>query len=76
MFYAVAASVIGGTAMLGGSGTIIGALLGGVMLAVLSDGFSVVGISADPLPIVFGGAILVAMIANMQLTRLRARGRG
>jgi len=76
MFYAVAAAVIGGTAMLGGSGTIIGALLGGIMLAVLSNGFSVVGISADPLPIVFGGAILVAMIANMQLTRLRARGRG
>ncbi len=41
MFYAVAAAVIGGTAMLGGSGTIIGALLGSVMLAVLTDGFNV-----------------------------------
>jgi simple sugar transport system permease protein len=75
MFYAVAAAVIGGTAMLGGSGTIIGAFLGGVMLAVLTIGFSVIGISANPLPIVFGAAILIAMIANVQLTRLRERGR-
>ena len=75
MFYAVAAAVIGGTAMLGGSGTIIGAFLGGIMLAVLTIGFSVIGISANPLPIVFGGAILIAMIANVQLSRLRERGR-
>jgi simple sugar transport system permease protein len=75
MFYAVAAAVIGGTAMLGGSGTIIGAFLGGIMLAVLTIGFSVIGISANPLPVVFGAAILIAMIANVQLTRLRERGR-
>jgi simple sugar transport system permease protein len=75
MFYAVAAAVIGGTAMLGGSGTIIGAFLGGILLAVLTNGFSVIGISAYPLPIIFGSAILLAMIANVQLTRLRASGR-
>jgi len=75
MFYAVAAAVIGGTAMLGGSGTIIGAFFGGILLAVLTNGFSVVGISAYPLPIIFGSAILLAMIANVQLTRLRDRGR-
>ncbi len=75
MFYAVAAAVIGGTAMLGGSGTVIGAFLGGIMLAVLTIGFNVIGISANPLGIVFGGAILIAMIANVQLTRLRERGR-
>jgi simple sugar transport system permease protein len=75
MFYAIAAAVIGGTAVLGGSGTIIGAFLGGIMLAVLTIGFEVIGISANPLPIIFGGAILIAMIANVQLTRLRERGR-
>jgi len=31
-------------------------------------------VSADPLGIIFGGAILVAMVANVQLTRLRERG--
>jgi simple sugar transport system permease protein len=75
MFYSVAAAVIGGTAMLGGSGTIIGAFLGSIMLAVLTDGFNVIGISAYPLNEIFGGAILIAMIANIQLARLRATGR-
>jgi simple sugar transport system permease protein len=75
MFYAVAAAVIGGTAMLGGSGTIIGAVLGSIMLAVLTLGFQVIGISAYPLDIIFGGAILIAMIANLQLARLRIIGR-
>jgi simple sugar transport system permease protein len=75
MFYSVAAAVIGGTAMLGGSGTIIGAFLGSVMLAVLTDGFNVIGVSANPLPFIFGLAILIAMVANVQFARLRERGR-
>jgi simple sugar transport system permease protein len=75
MFYAVAAAVIGGTAMLGGSGTIIGAFLGSFVLATLINGFNVTGVSAFPQQIFFGGAILLAMIANVQLARLRAQGR-
>jgi simple sugar transport system permease protein len=75
MFYAIAGAVIGGTALAGGSGTIIGAFLGTLMLSILQDGFNLIGISANPLPIIFGGAILVAMIANVQLARLRRAGR-
>src|SRR5512135_2016071 len=55
MFYAVTAAVIGGTAMLGGQGTILGAFLGAIVLATLTDGFSIIGISANPLDIIFGG---------------------
>ncbi len=61
--------------MLGGSGTMIGAFLGAAVLAVLTDGFAVIGVSAYPLAIFFGGAILIAMIANVQLARLRGEGR-
>ena len=75
MFYSVTAAVIGGTAMLGGVGTILGAFLGAVVLATLTDGFQIIGISANPLDIIFGGAILVAMIANVQLAKLREAGR-
>ena len=75
MFYSVTAAVIGGTAMLGGVGTILGAFLGAVVLATLTDGFSIIGISANPLDIIFGGAILVAMVANVQLAKLREAGR-
>jgi len=75
MFYAVTAAVIGGTAMLGGSGTIMGAFLGAIALSTLIDGFDITGINANSLQIVFGAAILIAMIANVQLAKLRARGR-
>ncbi len=75
MFYAVTAAVIGGTAMLGGSGTILGAFLGSIVLATLINGLNVAGISANPLNIVFGAAILLSMIANVRLARLRASGR-
>jgi simple sugar transport system permease protein len=75
MFYSITAAVIGGTAMLGGSGTILGAFLGAIALSTLIDGFDIVGINANVLPIIFGAAILVAMIANVQLARLREAGR-
>jgi simple sugar transport system permease protein len=74
MFYAVTAAVIGGTAMLGGTGTVIGAFFGAIVIGMLTDGFLILGVSANPLPIIFGGAVLIAMIANVQLARLRTRG--
>jgi simple sugar transport system permease protein len=74
MFYAVTAAVIGGTAMLGGTGTIVGAFFGALVVGMLFDGFQILGISANPLDIIVGSAILVAMIANVQLARLRERG--
>jgi simple sugar transport system permease protein len=75
MFLGVTAAVIGGTAMLGGQGTVIGAVLGAIVIATITDGFNIAGISANPQPIIYGGAILIAMIANVRLARLRAAGR-
>jgi simple sugar transport system permease protein len=74
-FAAISAAVIGGTALAGGSGTVIGALLGAVVLAELQDGFNLIGISANPFFLILGGAILVSMIANQYLSRLRRAGR-
>lgn len=75
MFIAVVAAVIGGTSLLGGAGTILGALIGAMVLAVLQDGFNLQGISANTYFIVLGGAILVAMILNVRLQLLRRGGR-
>jgi simple sugar transport system permease protein len=75
MFTAVAAAVIGGTALAGGSGTVIGAALGALVLAELQDGMNLIGISANPYFIILGVAILVSMIANVYLSRLRRAGR-
>jgi simple sugar transport system permease protein len=74
MFYAVAAAVLGGTAMLGGAGSIIGGFLGALLLAIFTDGFAIIGVNANTLFIVFGLGILVAMIANVQLGRIREAG--
>jgi simple sugar transport system permease protein len=75
MFYAVAAAVIGGTALAGGSGTVAGAFIGMLVLAILQDGFNLLGLSANPFLIILGVAIIAAMVANVYLTRLRRAGR-
>jgi simple sugar transport system permease protein len=75
MFYSVTAAVIGGTAMLGGSGTILGAFLGAIVLALLIDGFNLIGINANVVNMIFGAAVLGAMVINVQLARLRQAGR-
>ena len=54
MFLAVAAGVIGGTPLAGGSGTIIGGLIGALVLGVLNDGFTLIGINAFMFNIILG----------------------
>jgi simple sugar transport system permease protein len=75
MFYGVAAAVIGGTALTGGRGTMIGAAIGAIVLGVLQDGFNIIGINAFAYQLVLGLAILGAMILNVQLEIARS-GRG
>ena len=75
MFYAVAAAVIGGTSLFGGSGTIIGAALGVLVLAILNLGFTIQGISAFTFDLVLGVSIIVAMTFNVTLERLRQSGK-
>jgi simple sugar transport system permease protein len=71
MFLGVASGVIGGTAIAGGTGTIMGGLVGGIVLGVLQDGFTLQGINAFTFDIIIGAAILLAMVANIHLARLR-----
>lgn len=74
MFLAVAAGVIGGTSLMGGSGTILGGLIGAIVLGVLNDGFTLQGINAFTFDMITGAAILGAMIFNIYLGRLRLKG--
>jgi simple sugar transport system permease protein len=75
MFMAVAGSVIGGTSLMGGSGTIIGAFLGTLVLAILQEGFTLLGVSAFTFDVILGIAILAAMILNVRIQLLREAGR-
>jgi len=75
MFAAVAGAVIGGTSLMGGLGTIVGAFLGVLVLSILNDGFTLLGVSAFTFYIILGAAILIAMILNVRLLLLREAGR-
>lgn len=73
MFFAVASAVIGGTALLGGSGTVVGAFLGALLLGIVFDGFNLTGVSANAFNVVLGAAILAAMVLNVTLIVVRKR---
>jgi simple sugar transport system permease protein len=75
MFRAVSAAVIGGTLLAGGEGTAIGALFGALFLGILRDGLTLEGVNADYLDFILGVAILVAMMINVYVGRVR-RGSG
>ena len=74
MFYAVAAGVIGGTPLTGGSGTMIGGLIGAIVLGLLQDGLTLIGTNAFVFPVILGAAILAAMLFNLYVGRLRRTG--
>jgi simple sugar transport system permease protein len=75
MFLAVAGAVIGGTALSGGLGTIVGAFLGTLVLSILRDGFTLLGVSEFTFDLILGAAILIAMILNVRLRLWREAGR-
>ena len=75
ILYAIGACVIGGTALTGGRGTVIGAFIGAILLGVLQDGLTVVGISTNDFFIYVGVVIIIAMALNVQFDRIIARSR-
>ena len=76
ILYAIGACVIGGTALTGGRGTIVGAFIGAILIGILEDGLTVIGISTDDFYVWVGVVIIVAMALNAQFDRLIARSRG
>jgi ribose transport system permease protein len=66
---AIAATVIGGTSLLGGEGTVIGTLIGALIMAVLRNGLNLLGVSSFIQQIVIGTVIIVAVLIDMALKR-------
>jgi simple sugar transport system permease protein len=73
VFESVAAAVIGGTILTGGAGTVIGAFLGALVIAILKDGLALEGVSAFTYTMVLGAAIIVAMVLNSLASKARIR---
>ncbi|GGT59485.1 ABC transporter permease [Streptomyces kurssanovii] len=58
---AIAAAFIGGASMSGGVGTVFGAIIGGLVLGVLNNGMSLVGIGSDYQQVIKGLVLLAAV---------------
>jgi ribose/xylose/arabinose/galactoside ABC-type transport system permease subunit len=64
---AIAATVIGGTSLLGGSGTIGGTLIGALIMGVLRNGLNLLGISSFLQQVVIGLVIIAAVLVDSAL---------
>ncbi len=71
LLLAIAAAVIGGTLLAGGSGTVVGAFIGALFLGILEDGLILKGVNANYLLLYTGLAIVAAMTANVFVGRAR-----
>jgi simple sugar transport system permease protein len=76
MFLAVSAAVIGGTALTGGRGTVLGTIIGAIVLGTLEDGFNLIGVSANAFILCEGLVILGLMAINVQLNKVITRKGG
>lgn len=71
----VAAVVLGGVSIYGGSGTILGVLSGVVLLGGLQNALRLLGVSADALTALTGVLLVLAVLVPNVIGRIRARRR-
>ena len=65
--------MLGGCSLRGGEGSILGIVLGAILLQILQNLVNLLGIPSSLNFAVMGTVILVGVIADQQLTRLRNR---
>ncbi len=70
---AIAAAVIGGTSLMGGRGSIIGAFAGVLIIAILQNGLAQIGVSEPTKRLITGAVIIIAVLIDRW--RLQHRGR-
>lgn len=66
---AIAATVIGGTSLLGGEGTLAGALIGALIMGVLRNGLNLLNVSSFFQQVVIGLVIIGAVLVDTMLKR-------
>ena len=69
--YGIAAAVLGGCSLRGGEGSILGIALGAVLLQILQNLVNLLGIPSSLNFAVMGSVILIGVLADVQLKRLR-----
>lgn len=71
--YAIAAAVLGGFSLRGGEGSIVGVVLGAILLQVLQNLVNLLGIPSSLNFAVMGSVILLGVVADQQFAAYRAR---
>ena len=61
---AIAAAVIGGTSLMGGRGSIIGAFAGVLIISVLQNGLAQIGVSEPAKRLITGAVIIIAVLID------------
>jgi len=69
----IAAVVLGGTSMAGGTGNIIGAVVGSLLLGVINNGLIIGGLNVSQQMIVRGAIIILAVALSMIGNRKKSR---
>jgi ribose transport system permease protein len=62
--YVIAAVVVGGTSLAGGSGRIFGTLIGAFIISVIQNGMNLLGMESFTQEVVLGGVILGAVLLD------------
>jgi len=62
--YVIAAVVVGGTSLAGGSGRILGTLIGAFIISVIQNGMNLLGIESYTQQVVLGAVILGAVLLD------------
>ena len=73
VLFAVAAAVIGGVSLFGGRGKMLGAVLGGLIVAVIYNGLQLLGLGASPQYIWTAVVLLAAVTIDTVARRSQAR---
>jgi erythritol transport system permease protein len=71
--YAIAAVVLGGTSLAGGRGTIVGTIIGALVIGTLNNGLTLMGISSFTKLIITGVVIVAALIIDQLQQRAERR---
>lgn len=67
----IAAVVLGGTSIFGGRGTIVGTILGFLLIGLLKNGLALTGVKGDATIVVIGLVLIFAILASNLVERLR-----
>lgn len=69
---AIAAVLIGGTSLFGGTGTLLGTLIGGLILTVVLNGMNLLGVSANWQPLITGVIVILSVLSDALARKRRS----